>query len=151
AHDSASPEFALRGAGLSSGLHGAFESWSTHISLWFYGARIHEHLPDMAVEVLKAMPVHEPIVLGFHVGAAAGRDRLRDQFVHLPTVLARKRDQHLRTLGGIRNGLGGELLELRVSQQHDVSVFAQDYAGGGFVGELSVEVEAEFPEEIFGL
>src|SRR5215470_19054787 len=49
------------------------------------GARVHvEHLPNMAVEVLKAVSVHEAVVLGFGINLAAGGDRLRDQVVHLP-------------------------------------------------------------------
>jgi hypothetical protein len=105
----------------------------------------------MAVEVLKAMPVHEPVVLGFGIGAPSRRDCLRNKLVHSATVLAGKRDQHLRALRGIRHGIGSELLELGVSQQHNVGVFAHDHAGGGLVGELRIELETEFSEELFGL
>lgn len=36
------------------------------------GARVHvEHLPNMAVEVLKAVSVHEAVVLGFGISLAA--------------------------------------------------------------------------------
>src|SRR5215470_16691341 len=62
-------------------------------------ARVHgENFPYMAVEVLKAVPVHEAIVHGFVVRAAAGRDRLRDQLIHLAAILAGQGDQHLRAL-----------------------------------------------------
>src|SRR5262245_15060955 len=82
----------------------------------------------------------------YHRFAVSMGGRPIDQFVHLPTVLARKRDQHLRTLSGIRNGLRGELLELRVSQQHDVSVFAQDHAGGGLSVNWALNLKPSLPK-----
>src|SRR5215469_5343976 len=77
------------------------------------GARVHvEHLPNMAVEVLKAVSVHEAVVLGFGINLAAGGDRLRDQVVHLASVFTGQRDQHLRALRGIREALGTNCLNL---------------------------------------
>jgi ubiquinone biosynthesis protein UbiJ len=44
--------------------------------------------------------------------------------------------------------LPGELLELRLGQQHGVDVPADHHAGGRMVGELRVEGEAELLEKL---
>src|SRR5262249_6095512 len=81
---------------------------------------------------------------------AARGDRLRDQLVHLAAVLTGKRNQHLRALRGITDGIGSELLELGVGQQHDVGALAHDHACPRVVGELGIETKAEFFEELHG-
>jgi hypothetical protein len=79
-------------------------------------ARIHvEQLPNMAVEVLKAVAVHEPIVLGFVVSAAAGSDCCRNQFVHLTPVLTGERDQCFRAFVGVCDRAWSERLKFGVS------------------------------------
>src|SRR5262245_25648164 len=66
------------------------------------GHLVHEEdLPDMAVEVSKAMSIHEPVVLWLAVGAAAGGHSLGDQLIDLAPVLGRQCDQHFGGLRGV--------------------------------------------------
>src|SRR5688572_3434162 len=115
-------------------------------------ARIHPNqFPDVSVEILEAMLVHETVVIGLGVGAAAGCHGLAHQFVDPGTTFARQRNQHFRTLGGVANRLWSELLELRVREQHRVDVLTDDHARGRVVGELGVELVAEAAKEFLGL
>src|SRR5215510_2567815 len=121
-------------------------------SLWFHRARIHvEHFPYVAIEILKAMAVHEPMVLGLIVFAAARRNRLGDHFVHSAAAFAGKRYQHLCALGSIGDSVWREFIELWMSQQHHVSFFAHDHAGAAVVAELCIKLEAKRSKEILGL
>src|SRR5262245_7412388 len=121
-------------------------------SLWFHSTRIHvKHFPHMTIEVLKTMPIHEPVILRFRIFASTCCNRFCDEFIHLAAALAGKRYQHLGALGGIRDRLWRELLELWMSQQHDVCFFAHDHASTGVVRELLVELKTEFSKKIFGL
>ena len=105
----------------------------------------------MTVQVLESVRVHEPIIFGVAIGAAAAGDGLSHVCVHLGPAFAGKGDEDFRALGGVADFLGSEFLEFLVGQQHGVDVFADDHASGGFVGELRIEVEAEALEEVDGL
>ena len=80
----------------------------------------------MAVGVDEAMRIHESKILCLVVGRASRGDGLRHEIVDLLTALATQRNKHLHSLGRIANGLGGELAEFGVRQQHDGDRLADD-------------------------
>ena len=113
--------------------------------------RVHvEDFPDVAVQVLKSMGVHEPIVLGITIGAAAGGERLADEFINARPAFTRERHEDFRACGCITDFFGSEFLELGVREQHDIDVPADNHASGGFVGELGIESKAEALEKVHG-
>jgi hypothetical protein len=61
---------------------------SSYLSL-LHCARLHiKDLPNMAVQILKAMGVHEAMVLRFVVSRAAGRDGFTNHFIDFRPVFA---------------------------------------------------------------
>ena len=74
--------------------------------------------PPMAVEVGKAVRIHESKVLRC-VTRAASSDCFGDEVVDFRTALASKREQHLGSLARIADLFGREIAEPGVCQQHD--------------------------------
>src|SRR5262249_17957058 len=76
------------------------------------GLGIHpEGLPVMAVEIVEAPAVHEPMVLWLHGMAAAGGDGLLHQLVDFSPALARKRKEPLGAPVRVADLARGEGLE----------------------------------------
>jgi hypothetical protein len=114
--------------------------------------RLHvEEFPDVAVQVLKSMGVHEPIVLRIIVGAAASGDRLSHQLINLRLAFTGQRDENFRAPGSVADFFRREFLELGVRKQHDVDVRAHNHASGCFISELRIERKAKALEEVHGL
>ena len=89
-------------------------NWSACSALaWFDGTRIHPNqLPDMTIEILKAMSIHEPVILWVRVSSASGGDRLAHLFIDLRTALAGQANKDFTVPGSIGDFLRRELLEL---------------------------------------
>jgi len=97
----------------------------------------------MAVEVDKAVGIHETKILRFVVGRAARGDGLRHEIVHLLVALATEGNQDLHRFRRIADGLGGELAEFGRGRQHDEDRLADDDACGRIVAKLRIVRIAE--------
>src|ERR1043166_3094065 len=89
-------------------------------SLFLLWRRLHVHqLPDVPVEILKAVAVHHTaMILRRLVGAPPSGHGLADEFVDFLPARARKTHQHLRVGLRIGNRIRRERLEERFRQQH---------------------------------
>lgn len=71
--------------------------WSSTLA----SSRCHvDKLPDMSIEVLKAILIHEPKVLEWRMDRSTARHRIADHLIYLLSTLARQADQHLRAFAG---------------------------------------------------
>src|SRR5919202_896735 len=81
-----------------------------------YGAWFHvEHFPDVAIEVLKSVSIHETMVLWLIVGCTAGGDRLAHHVIDVCSALSGQSHKHFCTFRGVANRLRSKSLELVVS------------------------------------
>jgi len=111
--------------------------------------RIHPHdFPMVAIGVVEAPAVHEPVILWVLGVLSAGGDRLVDHLVDLRAAVARKRKEALRVSVGIADLLLGERLEVRFGEKHHVRLTADDHARCFVVSELWIERETELAEEV---
>src|SRR5262245_20031877 len=102
-----------------------------------YRAGLHEEdFPDVAIEILEAMRIHEAMILRLVVSTATGPNCLANHLINLLPVIAGQSHQHFRTLGSIANGLRRKALELCLGKQHGKYIFADHHAGGGLIGKL---------------
>ena len=109
-------------------------------------ARLHVHqFPDMAVQVLEAVRIHEAEIL--RAARAAGGTRAGHQLVDMGAAVAGQRHQHLGGLMGVGHRLAGEGLEEVRDQQHHEQILARDQAGALVIGELRIELIAHAAEE----
>src|SRR5262245_50765709 len=120
--------------------------------LLLYRALLHEgEFPNMSVEVLKSVSVHETVVLRLVEGCASSCTGLANHFIDFTPAGRRQTYQDLGILGCVANFPWCERFELWMSQQHHVNVVAHDHAGRSVVGELRVKAEPELRKKIYGL
>ena len=114
--------------------------------------RIHvSEFPDVSVEVLKSVAVHEALILRLLVGRSTGSYCFANQLVDFVPALRRQAHQDFGVLGCVTNLLRREALELVLHQQHNINDRADDDAGRGCVGELRIKGEPKLAEEIHHL
>jgi hypothetical protein len=89
------------------------------------------------------MLVHEPIVFVSHWARPASVNRGRNHVIHALPAFAGQAYEHFRSFRRIANFLGREAGKFFLCQQHDEYIFANDHAGGGFIGKLRIESETE--------
>src|SRR5262249_50184851 len=120
--------------------------------LLLYRALLHEgEFPNMSVEVLKSVSVHETVVLRLVKGCASSCTGLANHFIDFTPAGRRQTYQDLGILGCVANFPWRERFELWMSQQHHVNVVAYDHAGRSVVGELRVKTEPELRKKLHGL
>src|SRR4051794_6757372 len=88
------------------------------------------------------------MVLRFVVSGPTSRDGFANHLVNLLPVFARQRDQYFRTFSRIANRLRCKTLELRLHEEHDEYIFADDHARGGLICKLCVECVTELSKEL---
>ena len=109
-----------------------------------------DEFPDVTVQILEAVLVHEAVVLGLSMGRSAGGDGLANRVVDVIAALTGQTYQNFCAFRGIANCLGGELLELNMRQEHDINIFADDHARSRLIRELWIEPVPEFGEKLHG-
>jgi hypothetical protein len=114
-----------------------------------YGTWPHVYdFPNVAIDVLKPMPIHKSVVLWFIVGGSASGDGLAHELIDVFSAVDRETHKHFSAFRGITNIFGRECLKLLMSQEHHEDVIAHDHAGGSLVSKLGVKTEAEFRKEL---
>jgi hypothetical protein len=103
--------------------------------------------PVMTVGILEGILVHKTIVFGLGMAGAAVGESFCDEGVDFCSGFAGEAEGNFGGASGIADGFGGELAPFFVSESHDMYHVADDDAGGGVVGELSVVGVAEGFEE----
>src|SRR5262245_3252564 len=106
-----------------------------------------KYLPDMAIEVVKAPAVHEPMVLNFSGFGCARLESCVDKVVDLRPAFERQCGQYFGDPGRVRNLLLRKRLEFCMSEQHRVDIVRNYHAGCSMICELRVELEAKLLEE----
>jgi len=101
----------------------------------------------MAIEVDKAMGIHESEVLCLVVGRTSRCEGLLDKTVDLLSAFAAEGEQRFDCLRRIADGLGSEFAELRMGRQHDGNRRADDDHRCGVAAELRILGEAKRGEE----
>ena len=81
----------------------------------------------MSVKILKAVPVHEPLILRLLRSTPAGSDCFLHEFINLCTTLAWKADKSFSGLRGVTNLLGRKRLKETLGEKHCVDVLAKNY------------------------
>ena len=99
--------------------------------------------PTMAVQVEKAVRIHEAQVLRLVMRRAARRQRFGDQAIHLLAALARERDQHFNRLARIANLFRREAAKPGVRQQHHMNRVTHHNARASVVAVLRVVCKAK--------
>src|SRR4029450_4298178 len=95
-----------------------------------------DQFPDMAIEILKAMAIHESLVLRFSRRTSAACDSLFNQLINLCAALARKADKNLRVFLCIADRLVRERCEETLSQQHGKDVVTENHTRRLIIGKL---------------
>jgi hypothetical protein len=114
---------------------------------WFHV----DHFPNVTIEILKSVLIHEPMIVRLLVGPPSTGNGLLYHVIDLLLALTRETHQHLRVRGGVADGIRGQGLELIVGHQHDEDVVAHDHATGCLIGNLRMKRETELREERDGL
>src|SRR5882672_3626624 len=87
-----------------------------------------DEFPGVSIEILVAVDVHEPMVLGRARHRATSGARFGDELVHLFAAAAGDAGQHFRRLRRIDDRLVGEAAEELLDQQHHEQVVAENHA-----------------------
>src|SRR5215813_3586670 len=104
----------------------------------------------MAVQVLKSMSVHKAVVLGFLMALAARCYCPANEFIHLLPALRGQTHEHFRACCRITDLFRSKRLEFRLGQEHHEDIVRYHHASGGFIGELSIELESKTGKELHG-
>src|SRR5262245_5878317 len=82
-----------------------------------YCAWLHvDNFPNVAIKVLKSMPIHKTVILWFIVGCSACGDCLAHHLIDFFSALRRQTHKHFCTFRCITNVFGSKYLELVLSQ-----------------------------------
>ncbi len=102
----------------------------------------------MAIEVVEAPAIHEPMIHRVHGVLSPGRDCFVDQLVDLSAAGTGEREYAFGVSTGVAGFPLGECLEERLGEEHHEGIFVDDHAGCLIVSELRIEGEAELGEEV---
>src|SRR5215470_9778861 len=106
-----------------------------------------EHVPVVPVQIPKASPVEEALIIRLIRGQGTRREGLAGELIDaLPAVDLQLQDRLARG-GGIRDLLPGHGLELRLLDEQHVDVIADDEGLHGLARQPLVSGEANFGEE----
>ena len=105
----------------------------------------------MPIEILEALVIHEPVILGRMRRASAGGNGPGNQAVHFLAALAAQANDDLIRLPRLGERLVDERFEKRLGHQHDMNtVFHDIHESRAVVAVLRIETKAECGKEGFG-